>query len=99
MLSYQRIFFPRLLISNLSSKPLEVTEARTTDLYCHPQLLGVGKVVAYEPPSLAKQYPLINSKEREENEQGNSGFKTVNQVLLKLRVCDAEIEEEKKRVE
>ena len=87
--------FPRLLISNLSSKSLEVTEAKTTDLYCHPQYLGVGEIVAYEPPSLAKQYPLINSKENEENEQGNSVFKTVDQVLLKLRISGTEIEEEK----
>lgn len=86
--------FPRLLISNLSSKSLEVTEAKTTNLYCHPQLVGVGKVVAYEPPSLAKQYPLINSKEKEENEQGNSVFKTVDQILLKLRVPGIEEKKE-----
>ena len=86
---------PRLVVSNLSLKALEVTEAGATDLYCRPQPLGIGEKVAYEPASLAKQYPLINANKADETERGSRYFKTVNQVMLKLRLLATSGEEGK----
>ena len=84
---------PRLLITNFCQKSLEVVEVGVVGIHCHAQLLGVGQEVAYEPPSLAKQYPLINAQEQEE---GVGAFKKAEEVFLKLRVADLCGDEEKK---
>ena len=77
---------PRLLITNLCLKSLEVTEVGMVDIHRHPQLLSMGQEVAYEPPTLAKQYPLINAWEEEGSER-ESAFKIAEEVFLKLRVA------------
>lgn len=90
---------PRLLITNLCLKPFEVTEAGAIDAHRHPQLIGTGQKVDYEPPSLAKQYPLINLQEEEGEERGSAFFKTVDKVMLKLRMAanDGVLQEEEEK--
>ena len=50
---------PRLLVQNLCPTVLEVVQADTKGIHASPQLLLPGHEVVYDPPSLAKLYPVV----------------------------------------
>ena len=50
---------PRLLIQNLCPTVLEVVQMDTKGIHASPQLLLPGHEVVYDPPSLAKLYPVV----------------------------------------
>lgn len=53
---------PQLLVQNLFSMPLEVVEAGIQGIDASPQLVPPGSQVAYDPPSLAVTYPVIQEQ-------------------------------------
>ena len=50
---------PRLIVQNLCPAALEVVEAGARGIHSSPQLVLPGHEVIYDPPSIAKLYPLI----------------------------------------
>lgn len=54
---------PRLYINNLCGSDLEVREYNTKGVNAFPQQIPSGQEVVYEPPSLAKIYPLVFDEE------------------------------------
>ena len=50
---------PRLLVQNLCPTVLEVVQADSKGIHASPQLLLPGHEVVYDPPSLAKLYPVV----------------------------------------
>ena len=56
---------PRLLIQNLIKSSIEVTEAGSKGVHAVPLLIAPGCESAYEPPTLAKTYPLVLDDDNE----------------------------------
>ena len=54
---------PRLLVQNLTQQNLEVVEEETRGIHRCSQTIPPSCQVAYEPPTFAKQYPLIFDQE------------------------------------
>lgn len=54
---------PRLLVQNLCPTVLEVVQADTKGIHASPQLLLPGHEVVYDPPSLAKLYPVVYDRD------------------------------------
>ena len=50
---------PRLLVQNLCPTVLEVVQTDAKGIHASPQLLLPGHEVVYDPPSLAKLYPVV----------------------------------------
>lgn len=50
---------PRLVVQNLCPVAMEVIEAGSRGVHTSPQLMYPGHEVIYDPPSLAKLYPLV----------------------------------------
>ena len=50
---------PRLIVQNLCPTAMEVVEAGARGIHSSPQLVLPGHEVTYDPPSLAKLYPLV----------------------------------------
>ena len=50
---------PRLLVQNLCPTVLEVVQTDTKGIHASPQLLLPGHEIVYDPPSLAKLYPVV----------------------------------------
>lgn len=75
---------PRLVLTNHCPTSLEVVEYGIASLHHHPQLVDAGQAIAYEPPTLAKQYPLLNDSDSHDKDKG--GFKTMKDVSLKFKI-------------
>ncbi len=75
---------PRFYFQNLCATDLEVVECSTAGVNAYPQLIPSGCEVVYEPPSIAKLYPLVfdpESTTEQEKEIKNKASK----VKLKIR--------------
>jgi hypothetical protein len=78
---------PRLLIQNHSQLCLEVVEAGARGIHGFPQSLPPAQEVAYEPPTYAKQYPIVFDGEMGGGEgAGGNTRKKLAQVAVKFRV-------------
>ena len=73
---------PRFLIQNLCSTALEVVEHGT------PQQVPPGQQVVYEPPTLAKMYPLVYDEEIASNPDKEL-WKASKNVSIKIRTCSS----------
>ncbi len=75
---------PRFYFQNLCTTDLEVVECGAAGVNGYPQLIPSGCEVVYEPPSIAKLYPLVfdpeSSSEQEKEIKGKA-----NKVTLKIR--------------
>ena len=56
---------PRLLIQNLTSFSMEVTESGSKGVHAVPQTIEPGCESVYEPPTLAKTYPVVLDDDNE----------------------------------
>ena len=54
---------PRLLVQNLCPTVLEVVQSDTKGIHASPQLLLPGHEIVYDPPSLAKLYPVVYDRD------------------------------------
>ena len=50
---------PRLLIQNLTNYSIEITEVDSKGVHAVPQTIEPGCEAVYEPPTLAKTYPVV----------------------------------------
>lgn len=60
---------PRLVIQNLCPVAMEVIEAGSRGIHSSPQLMYPGHEVIYDPPSLAKLYPLVYDSDTASEEE------------------------------
>ena len=77
---------PRLTINNLCPHILEIKEANTHWIHSHSQTVRPHSQVAYEPPTLAMQYPLIKewADHSESNVQQSMSFKHLSNVDVQI---------------
>lgn len=75
---------PRFYFQNLCATELEVVECGTSSVNAYPQLIPSGCEVVYEPPSIAKLYPLVFDPEST-SEQEKEIKDKANKVTLKMR--------------
>lgn len=80
---------PRLLVSNCSPLTLELREASSRGLNVAAQVLPAGESVSYEPPTLARQYPLIAG-----SGDADIQLTEIENILLQLRALRQDNEEE-----
>ena len=59
---------PRFLVHNLCPMVLSIREAHSRSFHAHPQVMCPNSQVAFEPPTLAMQYPLIKEWAESESE-------------------------------
>ena len=84
---------PRLLIQNHTQLHLEVAEDATRGIDQFPQPLPPTQLVAYEPPTYAKQYPIVFDPDVME-EKGKSIQRRLEKVAVKFRLVGEVVEEE-----
>ena len=75
---------PRLLIQNLTTFPIEVTEAGSKGVHAVPQAIEPGCESVYEPPTLAKTYPVVLD---DDNEVVKELKMSVNNLKLVLKTA------------
>ena len=75
---------PRLRLHNLCSASLEVVEAGTRGLHAAAQEMPPGAETVYEPPTLARLYPMVHDK-AVAKEGETALLEAAEHVLLKLR--------------
>ena len=78
---------PRLLIQNHTQQSFEVVQYGTKGIHSFPQLLPPAQEVVYEPPTYAKQYPLVFDAELAQSEGANTTNEKMTKVAVKFRLC------------
>ena len=86
---------PKLQIQNLGSSTLEVSESGSKAIHVSPQVLPPGCQVAYEPPALAKLYPLVYEEEIA-GKREKEVWKAAKDVAIKFRTRLVDSDEEEK---
>lgn len=76
---------PRVLVQNLCRFPVEVVESGTRGIHAVPLNLHPGHQYVYEPPTMAKVYPMILSGEEEEGEISAELRERLRNLSLRLR--------------
>ena len=78
---------PRLLIQNHTQQYLEVVEDSTGGIHSFPQPVPPAQEVAYEPPTYAKQYPIVFEGEvSQQSEPARQTRKKMARVAVKFRL-------------
>ena len=76
---------PRLLILNHTQLHVEVVEEGTHGIHSFPQTIPPSQQVAYEPPTYARQYPIVFDREIAQNE-AEKLEKSMAQVAVKFQL-------------
>ena len=76
---------PRVLVQNLCRFPVEVVESGTRGIHAVPLNLHPGHQSVYEPPTMAKVYPMMLSGEEEESEISAELRERLRNLSLRLR--------------
>ena len=77
---------PRLLLQNLTSYCLEAVEAGANGIHASTQLIPPSCQVAYEPPTFARQYPVVFDREATQAKDKDLE-KCLKKVSIKFRLC------------
>ena len=78
---------PRFIVSNTSTYTMYIRECGTQGIHSHYETLSPGHETVFEPPSLAKLYPLIEEQEAikdDDNKQAIT-FKTLSEISVEFR--------------
>jgi len=54
---------PPMSVTNLTSEDFQIVEAHTTGVNASPQIVPAQQKVSYQPPSIAKLYPIVVDEE------------------------------------
>ena len=84
---------PRFLVQNLTRQRMEAVEVGTKGIQGYPQVIPPTHQVVYEPPTFAKQYPVVFDQElaRSKEKELQRNMKLVS---MKFRLCQTEEEGE-----
>ena len=85
---------PRLLIQNHTQQHLEVVEEGTRGIHSFPQIIPPAQEVSYEPPTYAKQYPIVFDEELTQSEAATQTKRKILWVAVKFRLCHTQLDEE-----
>ncbi len=76
---------PRLQFQNLCATAIEVVESASTGIHAMPELMPPGQLVAYEPPTISRLYPLVYDEELSSHHDKEL-LKSGRQVSVRLRL-------------
>jgi vacuolar protein sorting-associated protein 13B len=85
---------PRLLIQNHTQQHLEIVEESTGGVHSFPQKLPPAQEVSYEPPTYAKQYPIVFDDEVTHSEAVNQTKEKLARVVVKFRLDRTQLDAE-----
>ena len=85
---------PRLLIQNYTVQHLEVVEESAGGIHSFPQKIPPAQEVSYEPPTYAKQYPIVFDGEVTQSEAVRQMKRKMGQVAVKFRLHQTQLDAE-----
>ena len=88
---------PRFLIQNLTWQNFEVVERGTKGIHAYPQNIFPSHQVFYEPPTLAKQYPVVFDPELAGTKEKDL-LRNIQFVSLQFRLCSSVVEAKEEEV-
>ena len=88
---------PRFLIQNLTWQNFEVVERGTKGIHAYPQNIFPSHQVFYEPPTLAKQYPVVFDPELAGTKEKYL-LRNIKLVSLQFRLCPSVVEAKEEEV-
>ena len=86
---------PRVCIQNLTSFDLEVVECNRTGISACPQMIPACHEIVYEPPSLAKLYPIVYDEDIA-TKLDKRVQQAAKNVQIKLRCFQSDVQENKR---
>lgn len=75
---------PRILVLNHTKQNIEIVEEGAQGIHGYPQCIPPKQQVTYEPPTYAKQYPLVFDEEMAQGE-GSKAQANMAKVAVKFR--------------
>lgn len=84
---------PRLLVQNLTQQDLEVVEEGTRGIHRCVQAVPPSHQVAYEPPTFARQYPIVFDEEIAQTREKDLQ-RSMEQTSVKFRLSHEELVEQ-----
>ena len=83
---------PRLLVQNHTQQCFEIVEDGAAGIHSFPQVLPPAQEVVYEPPTFAKQYPIVFDAELSQSEGAGQTQGNMMQVAVKLGLHQPNLE-------